>query len=276
MLLCRWLVYFVIYSFLGWVYETVVCTVKWKRWENRGFLYGPVCPIYGTGAVGSMIVTEHMAYAGVTYTWWEVFVFSMLASAVLEFTTHWVLEKLFHARWWDYSYMPLNIQGRICLPFTIAFGLAGLLIVYVINPFVYRITAWIDPFGYELMGLISMMIIGMDIALTASALAHFNVYISDAQEAWNRHMEQVVDSMEERSAQMKLRVAEEKERFSREFISARVTSMTPMAKNAVGRIVAYAHPNGNFRFGRTRILEFLKDHKPEIRMIRDRSKSDEQ
>ena len=86
MLLCRWLVYFVIYSFLGWVYETIVCTIRWKKWENRGFLYGPICPIYGTGAVGSMIVIDIVDQRGISYSWWQVFIFSMLASIVLEFT----------------------------------------------------------------------------------------------------------------------------------------------------------------------------------------------
>lgn len=289
MLLCRWLVYFVIYSFMGWVYETIVCTIRWKKWENRGFLYGPICPIYGTGAVGSMIVIDIVDQRGISYSWWQVFIFSMLASIVLEFTTHWVLEKLFHAKWWDYSYMPLNIQGRVCLPFSIGFGLAGLLIVYVINPFVYSITEWISPLGYELMGLISMCFIGMDIALTASALAHFDVYISEAQEAWNAHMEQVVDSMEERgaqvkqqlvggmgerSAQIKLRLAEEKERFSREYISGRIGAMTPVARQAIRRVVTYSHPGGGMKFNRMRILEFMKEHKPELKAGRHEQEED--
>jgi len=253
-----------LYSFLGWVYETVICTVKWKKWENRGFLYGPICPIYGTGAVGSMIVIEYVTSSGGTYAWWQVFVFSALASAVLEYFTHWLLETIFHARWWDYSYMPLNIKGRICLPFTLGFGLAGLLIVYVLNPFMYRITDWISPLGYEFIGLISMGLLGMDIALTASALAHFDSYVRDTQTALNTHMEQFVDGMEERSVQMKLKFTEEREKFSRENISAKVANMTPISKLAVKRMVGYSGRGGNFRLSRNRIREFLKEHQPEF------------
>ena len=261
MFICRWLVYFVIYSFLGWIYETIVCTIRWKRWENRGFLYGPICPIYGTGAVGSMIVIDLITRNGGSYTWWGVFICSVLGSAVLEFSTHWLLEKFFHARWWDYSYMPLNIQGRVCLPFSLAFGLAGIAIVYVTNPFVYMITEWISPIGYEIMGLAFMGIIGMDVALTASALAHFNVYISDAQEELNTHMEHFVDSVGEKGSQMKLKILEEKEKFSVEYLSAKVSAMTPMARQALKRMVGYSGKRGGMKLSRSRIIEFMKEHR---------------
>ncbi len=261
MFICRWLVYFVIYSFLGWIYETIVCTIRWKRWENRGFLYGPICPIYGTGAVGSMIVIDLITRNGGSYTWWGVFICSVLGSAVLEFSTHWLLEKFFHARWWDYSYMPLNIQGRVCLPFSLAFGLAGIVIVYVTNPFVYMITEWISPMGYEIMGLAFMGIIGMDVALTASALAHFNVYISDAQEELNTHMERFVDSVGEKGSQMKLKILEEKEKFSVEYLSAKVSTMTPMARQALKRMVGYSGKRGGMKLSRSRIIEFMKEHR---------------
>ena len=261
-MICRWLVYFVIYSFLGWVYETIVCTIRWKRWENRGFLYGPICPIYGTGAVGSMIVIDLITKDGGSYTWWGVFICSVLGSIVLEFSTHWLLEKFFHARWWDYSYMPLNIQGRVCLPFSLAFGAAGVFIVYVTNPFVYSITEWISPMGYEIMGLLFMCIIGMDIALTASALAHFNVYISDAQEALNTHMENFVGSVGEKGSQMKLKILEEKEKFSVEYISGKVSAMTPIAKQAVKRMVGYSgRTEGGMKLTKARILEFMKERR---------------
>ena len=81
MWISRYFVYFVIFSFFGWIYESIYCTIKSKRWENRGFLYGPLCPIYGAGGVG-------------------------ITAIVLEYGTSWTLEKLFHAYWWDYSEMP--------------------------------------------------------------------------------------------------------------------------------------------------------------------------
>ena len=84
MWICRYFVYFVVFSFLGWIYESIFCTVKNRQWENRGFLYGPMVPIYGVGAsalvgVGELINT----YVG-SYTWWQIFLIGYVGSIVLE------------------------------------------------------------------------------------------------------------------------------------------------------------------------------------------------
>ena len=108
---------FFIYSFMGWIYESIFCTIKEKKWCNRGFLYGPIIPIYGFGAVIISIFVNVSVDNHVTTPWWKVFLVSMVGSAILEYVTSWALEKIFHARWWDYSNMPLNILGQICLPY---------------------------------------------------------------------------------------------------------------------------------------------------------------
>ena len=121
----KYFVYFVVYSFMGWLYESMYCTIKGGKWENRGFLYGPICPIYGAGAVALTAIDDYLHYINFQYEWWQVVLVSMLGSMVLEYTTSWILEKLFHAYWWDYSDIPFNINGRICLPCTLGFGAAG-------------------------------------------------------------------------------------------------------------------------------------------------------
>lgn len=73
----------------------------------------------------------------------------ILGSIVLEYGTSWALEKLFHAYWWDYSSMPLNINGRVCFPYSVGFGVAGLIVVYFIAPFTKFITGWMSPIWYE-------------------------------------------------------------------------------------------------------------------------------
>ena len=99
----RYVFLFMIYSFMGWVYETMFCTIKGGKWENRGFLYGPGCPIYGIGAVTISVIMQLTVGNGIALRAWQVFLISVLGSAVLEYTTSWVLEKMFHAAWWDYS-----------------------------------------------------------------------------------------------------------------------------------------------------------------------------
>lgn len=120
----------IVFSVLGWVYECIYCSIKSGHWENRGFLFGPVCPIYGTGAISVFILVEYVHFMSFEVPpLWQIFLIFALGSAVLEYTTSWIMEKFFHARWWDYSNLPLNLNGRICLPASILFGVMGILIL---------------------------------------------------------------------------------------------------------------------------------------------------
>lgn len=101
--------WFLFYSFCGWVYESILVSILERRPVNRGFLNGPLCPIYGAGAVGAVVVL------GQVHNPLVVFLFSMVGASILEYVTSWVMEALFHARWWDYSDYKFNLNGRICL-----------------------------------------------------------------------------------------------------------------------------------------------------------------
>ncbi|MDO4173625.1 MAG: putative ABC transporter permease, partial [Eubacteriales bacterium] len=143
MWISRYVMIFLIYSCMGWIFETIYCTIVTHRWANRGFLYGPVCPIYGCGAVAITILVQRMEQPDMGgIAWWQIYLLSVVGSAVLEFVTSLVLEKLFHASWWDYSHLPFNIQGRVCLRNSLLFGVAGLVIVYLILPVV---NMWVSP-----------------------------------------------------------------------------------------------------------------------------------
>lgn len=101
--------WFLLYAFIGWVYESVLVSVSERRWVNRGFLNGPLCPIYGCGAVLAIVLLHDFTNPI------EIFLISSFGASILEYITSWGMEKLFHARWWDYSHYRFNIQGRICL-----------------------------------------------------------------------------------------------------------------------------------------------------------------
>ena len=109
--------WFVLYSFIGWMYESILCSVAGKKLVNRGFLNGPVCPVYGTGAVAVVFVLSPLKDKPLA-----LFLTSALLTTSLEYLTSWAMEKLFHARWWDYSKRFLNIHGRVCLRGFVAFG----------------------------------------------------------------------------------------------------------------------------------------------------------
>ena len=202
MFVCQVFVWFVIYSVVGWIWESTYCTIVERRWQNRGFLYGPVCPIYGTGIVGIMLLWGQMVQAGHTMTWYQVFLTVMVGSAILEYVTHWALEKLFHAYWWDYSNMPLNLNGRICLPASTFFGLGGLLIIYVLYEPTVQIISLADPLATEMSALLLMAAIAADTAITASSLASIARAASAINQGVNDHMDRFVINVQERGAQV--------------------------------------------------------------------------
>ncbi len=136
-MIARLFIYFCITALIGYIYECLAMTLWSGKWDNRGFLFGPIIPIYGVGCLLGL------AFGGVIedYTMFGVFFAGFLASAILEYPTSYIMEKVFHERWWDYSTAPLNIQGRVSLLSSLGFGLAAVIIVYVINmalvPFVW-------------------------------------------------------------------------------------------------------------------------------------------
>ena len=181
---------------MGWIYESIYCTIRAKKWENRGFLYGPLCPIYGAGGVAITAIADFIsAHTDATFTWWQIFLVAFLGSIVLEYGTSWALEKLFHAYWWDYSSMPLNINGRVCFPYSVGFGVAGLIVVYFIAPFTKLITGWMSPIWYEFFSLLLMGFLAVDTAITVSALTDFSRTIVNLQNNFNTYMDEVVEEV---------------------------------------------------------------------------------
>ena len=120
--------WFLFYSFLGWVYESILVSVQERRFVNRGFLNGPLCPIYGTGAVLASLLLGGLSGHPVL-----LFLVSALGASVLEYATSWAMERLFHARWWDYTDFRFNLNGRVCLLGAVVFGLGGVAIVRVVQ-----------------------------------------------------------------------------------------------------------------------------------------------
>lgn len=130
-MLTPYILYFAIAGFLGWIYETAAMTFYQGKWDNRGFLSGPFLPIYAFGCLACLLLFSFL-FPGCTKL--QVFLIGVIGSMILEFGTSFVLEKIFHTVWWDYSICPGNIQGRICPPASLGFGVAALLVVFVINP----------------------------------------------------------------------------------------------------------------------------------------------
>ena len=130
---------FITYAFLGWVLEGIEQIIQRKKLINRGFLIGPYCPIYGWGGLAITIILKKYLEDPLA-----LFLFALLICSILEYLTSYVMEKIFKARWWDYSSKKFNINGRICLETIIPFGILGMIISYIANPFFFKIYESID------------------------------------------------------------------------------------------------------------------------------------
>ena len=126
--LIQWLAFFFIYGFIGWCYESVYVSIKHKRWVNRGFMRGPLLPLYGSGAILLLFVTipfrDNLIF---------MFIAGAIGATALEYITGVTMEALFKVRYWDYSNRKFNFQGHICLAATTLWGFFAIIIVKVIH-----------------------------------------------------------------------------------------------------------------------------------------------
>lgn len=160
---------FIIYAFIGWCTEVSYAALDRGIFVNRGFLNGPYCPIYGCGVV---IVVA--ALTPLKENLLLLFIGSFLLTSILEYITGFLLEKVFHNKWWDYSDKPFNIKGYVCLKFSIYWGLACTFIMDVIHPIIYKGIIWMPHiFGVVLLCIIMAVFIA-DCCITVTTILKFN------------------------------------------------------------------------------------------------------
>ncbi len=135
---------FFIYAIIGWCMEMISTSIRYKRVTNRGFLIGPYCPIYGVAAL--LMIYFLGKYENDLLV---LFVMSVFISSTLEYFTSYIMEKIFKARWWDYSTRTFNIDGRVCLSNSILFGILGILLIAYVHPIVRSVITAIElPYFY--------------------------------------------------------------------------------------------------------------------------------
>ncbi len=161
--------YFIIYAFLGWVLEVVYHAVTKGQVVNRGFLNGPICPIYGFGMVSILILLMPLSHNLLLLT-----VGGTVLATLIELVGGFVLLKLFHMRWWDYSDQPYNLGGYVCPRFSLAWGVCILLAVKIIHPFIELNVNILDGIvGYILVAAAYVIFI-IDVICTVLTVLHLN------------------------------------------------------------------------------------------------------
>lgn len=189
--ICQWFLYFSIYSVLGWVCETVYCSVIQRKFVNRGFLNGPVCPIYGVGAVLVIFLLQPAAGNIVL-----LFVSGLVVTTVLEYLTSVLLEKLFHMKWWDYSQFKLQINGRVCLLNSLMFGALSVFVMLVLHP---RVENLVKLIPIKFLPWVSLVIAAIFIADTIVTVRSILILKGKLEE-----VHQILAEIREKSEQAKV------------------------------------------------------------------------
>lgn len=210
------LAYFFVYGVLGWCVEVAFAAVKEGRFVNRGFLNGPICPIYGVGVVSVIFSLQGFS---------ESLLILYLASAVLvtfiEWLTGYVMDRIFHQKWWDYSGQPLNIGGYVCLPFSLIWGVFCVFIVKCFQPLVAHLIGYIPHIaGIVILAILSIAMLA-DLYVTASAILKLNKRLeamekiaAELREFSDRMGENIYENVKdgmEKEEQLKSKVASMKE-----------------------------------------------------------------
>ena len=155
---------FLTYSIIGWLMEVIVTIIEDKELVNRGFLIGPYCPIYGVCSI-SMILLLNKVNNPIL-----LFILSILICSIGEYLTSFILEKVFKARWWDYSKKKFNLNGRICLQNCLIFGILGFIVVKYINGFFYNIYSSFNPSTLNIIFYLCLIVFIVDIIISCNVI----------------------------------------------------------------------------------------------------------
>ena len=160
---------FILFSFIGWISEVIyVGVTSAHKFVNRGFLHGPLCPVYGFGGVVILMLPPSL-YA----TWIPLFFASMILCTIVEYFVSWLMEKLFHTRWWDYSHYKIQLNGRICLLNSILFGFLGVVVIHFVYPLMIDLLDSLGQKVINLSGVIILAVLSVDIFFTVRKLVDF-------------------------------------------------------------------------------------------------------
>lgn len=171
----RILAYFIIYSIIGYIIETIFGIITKGVWESRqSFLYGPFCAIYGLGAVIMILALQNFSQNNN-----RLFFGGFIVGSIVEYVVSWIGEVILNVKWWDYSNMPLNLNGRICVFFSIFWGLLAIYLMSYINPRIDRLIEWIKSKikinKLKVITILTTAFLFIDFILTGVALEYFIV-----------------------------------------------------------------------------------------------------
>ncbi|ULQ59768.1 putative ABC transporter permease [Brucepastera parasyntrophica] len=236
---------FIIYSFIGWACEVLFCFVKDHKWTNRGFLHGPICPVYGIG--GLLVIFLLEPFHGNIIL---LYIMSVIITSTVEYITGWVLETVFNTKWWDYSHHKFNIHGRVCLTNSLLFGVMSVIAVLVVHPAIVHVLSMIPENALKIIAGVLAAVLVVDLLSTlrtlidldnrmasvAAYLEHLKTNSSVTEWINENDMKGSVDRLRENiknnNTEMNRRISEKLDSLlSRSKASARILKAFPRMKN---------------------------------------------
>ena len=170
-----WFLYFSIYSFLGWICEVIYCSIPVKKFINRGFLNGPVCPVYGFGALFVIYIMEWLNIDSPIL----IFIFGGVIASIIEFIADILLEYVFHTRLWNYSNRKFNIKGRVCLLNSTLFATLSLVLLEIIHPLMVLFISKFSNLAIILVASLFLIIFIVDMSLTVNEVINLNIALKN-------------------------------------------------------------------------------------------------
>lgn len=190
---CFLIIAFILYSFCGWLWESLILPLlSGKRIHNSGFLRGPYVPIYGVGAIVVFLLFSS------SEKWYSIFIEGAVVACLLEYITSWAMEKIFHRRWWDYSRMKFNLNGRICLAGFLLFGLFSVVSVKFSNGIIYDELTNIELIPLIVLSTVFLTIFILDFTMTSIEMLKLRDHIEEVTERLRIEAEKLQVELEER------------------------------------------------------------------------------
>lgn len=207
----KWTLIFTIYSFLGWVCESIYCSILGHKLVNRGFLNGPFCPVYGFGGILVVTILEPLKINVLL-----VFLAGVVSTSILEYLTGYLLEKLFHTKWWDYSDQRFQIHGRVCLTNSFYFGIMSVVATYLLHPIVVHLISLLPNITAVVLASSLLIWFVADTTLTVITILRLNGKVAELQ--------QILDELRDRTETVRTEYLREVQEKLEDFLDNMDTS----------------------------------------------------
>ena len=254
-LIIKMIAYFIIYSFFGWVMESILKTYLQKKPDNSGFLYGPFCPIYGFGAIFMLLFLQGYKKNPIL-----LFIIAFFTMSLWEYMVGWLLEKIFHTKYWDYTENKFNIKGRVCLLNSLFWGFLGVIFICYIHPF---LAGKIDFISNNILMFNVIMVslaIVVDTIVSAVKVSNIKGKLEKLKEITEMIKEKIEELEKKQVNKESLQTVIEELKYKQTTLKRKLIRQTNHLKKAFPTIKSDAIE---------KINEFLKEKKESIRKGKD-------